>query len=79
MERRNWTQELRKRTLKEVADLMNEHGGYSKILTEGAMPDFEKYVSLQIGCSLKAAKDYIETLRGAALFYQRTVKDSQGG
>ena len=76
MERKNWTQELRKRTLKEVAKLMKEHGGYSKIVTEGSMSDFEKYISVQIGCSIKAAQDYIETLRGAALFYQKTKPKS---
>lgn len=72
MERKNWQQEIRKRTLMEIADLMNEHGGYSAILTSGSMPDFEKYVSLKIGCSLRQTKEYLETLRGAALFYQRT-------
>jgi len=77
MERKNWTQELRRQNLKAVSELMAEHGGYSQIVMGGHMPDFEAFVSLQIGCSLKIAKDYIETLRGAAVFYQ-TSKGTTG-
>ncbi len=67
-ERVNWQQETRKRTLNKVGELMQKAGGFSRILIEEAMPDFEKYISFELGCSIRQAKDYIETLRGAAIF-----------
>jgi len=74
MERKrvNWTQELRKANLQHVADLMQKEGGYSLIMMANEMPDFEGFVSVELGCSIRQAKDYIDTLRRAAIFYQKS-------
>lgn len=69
-ERKQWTQEQRKANMEEVRLLLIEYGGYSKIQLRGNMKGFERLVSLRIGCSIRAAVDYIDTLRGASMFIQ---------
>jgi len=64
--RENWTQQIRKANLERVANYIEDFGGYSRVLND--MVDFERWLALQIGCSVKVAHDYIETVRGAQIF-----------
>ncbi len=70
----NYTQEERKKTLKRVAEHLNQAGGFSLLSLAGGIPDFERFLCFEIGCSLKIAKDYIAVLRGAMIHKQR-LKD----
>jgi len=72
----NWNQNLRKRNLDAVAQMIIEYGGYGKIIASGDMPDFEKYISFSLGCSLKQARDYIETNRGASIWLTKQKRTS---
>jgi len=50
---------------------MNKYGGYSKILDD--MHDFQRFLAFQLGCSIKTALEYIETVRGAQIFQAKTL------
>ena len=71
MSKKNWTQEQRKNTLNLVAGLIKDAGGYSQLAMSGGISDFEKYLCLEIGCSIKVAHDYISVIRGAMIHNQR--------
>jgi len=64
--RENWTQQIRKANLERVANYIEDFGGYSRVLND--MVDFEKWLAMKIGCSVKVAHDYIETVRGSQIF-----------
>lgn len=70
-ERTNWTQDLRRKNLLKTQDIMKKLGGYSKILDN--MHDFQRYLAFQLGCSIKKAAEYIETVRGAQIFQASTL------
>lgn len=70
--RENWTQEIRRENLARTVELIKQHGGYRKVLAD--MHDFERYLAFQLGCSIKTAKEYIETVRGASLFSGKTLE-----
>jgi len=64
--RDNWTQIVRRKNLALTAKLIEDAGGYTSVLND--IHDFERYLALMIGCSIKTAKEYVETVRGALLF-----------
>lgn len=51
--------------------MIKDAGGYSQLAMSGGIPDFEKYLCMEIGCSIKVAHDYISVLRGAMIHTQR--------
>ncbi len=69
--RENWTQQQRRQSLERVKELIKEGGGLTEIILQDDMPDFEKYVSAKLGCSINVARDYISTLRGASIYAQK--------
>ena len=69
--RTQWSQDVRKKNLEFTVNMIKQYGGYSKILND--MHDFERPLAFDIGCSIKTARDYIETVRGAALFRKKTL------
>lgn len=64
--RENWTQEIRKANLEKTEALIQSFGGYSRVLDD--MHDFERYLAIELGCSVKTAREYVETVRGAQIF-----------
>lgn len=62
----NWTQTLRRENLARVEKYIAEAGGYSEVLSD--MRDFQRYVARELGCSIKTVREYIDTVRGAAIF-----------
>lgn len=64
--RRNYQQAERKRNLEAVARMLRENGGYLTIYPR--MHDFQRFVAYNLGCSIKTASEYIETVRGASIF-----------
>jgi len=67
----NWTQTIRRENLEKVAAIIKDYGGYAKILHD--MHDFERFLAYQMGCSIKTAREYIETVRGASLFMGKSL------
>lgn len=71
----NWTQRLRRKNLKATAEIIKKYGGYPKVL--GDMHDFERYLAFTLGCSIKTAKEYISTVRGASLFLHLKSREGE--
>ena len=73
-QKKNWLQEQRMRAIQTVNDLAKIHGGWQVVLS--FRYDFERIVMNTLGCSEKTAQDYIDTIRGAAVF-QAKIRDLQ--
>jgi len=58
--------------MEKVAQMIKDYGGYASILKD--MNDFLNFISFDLGCSKKIAKEYVETVRGASIFRQRQMK-----
>ena len=67
----NWTQKLRRENLERVVQYIKDAGGYSEVLSD--MHDFERFLAFELGCSLKTAREYIETVRGASIFKGKSI------
>jgi len=69
----HWSQELRRKNLQQVKNMILNYGGYSVILND--MRDFQRFVAYELGCSLKTATEYIDTVRGATIFMSKRLKN----
>jgi len=74
MSKRNFNhwQSMRKQNLEKTAELIQDYGGYAVVLND--MHDFLAFLAYELGCSLKTASEYIETVRGAAIFRAKEMK-----
>lgn len=71
----NYWQDVRKINLEKTAQLIKEYGGYGTILND--MNDFLNFLAFEFGCSRKIAKEYVETVRGAAIFRNKQMKEKE--
>ena len=71
MDRKNYLQTMRKKNLDLTASLIKQFGN-EKLMMSGGMGEFSQYLAFELGCSLKTAKEYVDTVRGAVIFKLRT-------